>query len=177
MCEHRHRQRSSIPPDPRSSHLCTFRQRGNIFLQTLKISQHKTCGRRESRRLPVILLWQCKRWGNTEYIDGVLIDRVTRSRGINGITSQNTWCCLHTNYSPTPFLKHNFFGRRDRMRPAVCGIPISTSTDKQKQTRLRIVKQLLLRSISSEVWYTRPSLKSSSKSNAIVEEEEEDTRC
>lgn len=50
---------------------------GNVLLQTLggkRTDSSKACGRLESRGPLVILLWQCKRRGSTERLDGAQID-------------------------------------------------------------------------------------------------------
>lgn len=48
---------------------------GNVLLQTLKKkSQQKTLWEAGVKAAPVILLWQSKRWGNTERLDGAQID-------------------------------------------------------------------------------------------------------
>lgn len=74
------------------------------FAKKKKVNS-KPCGELESRRPPVILLWQSKRWGNTECLDGAQIDE-SHAFTQHSITEQHLM--LHTNFF-TNFTVTNFF--------------------------------------------------------------------
>lgn len=122
----------------------------NVFLlQTLekkkkKEVNRKPCGRLESRRPPVILLWQCKRRGNTQRLDGAQIDESHAHTTSHSSTQQHLIFSayqLGTNFTFNNFFFF-FFTKETEIFP-VCTFTSIPKTCKQHNTSKQTWKSMV----------------------------------